>query len=203
MNGNKGLLLVVSGPSGVGKGTVCKYLAENETDIFLSVSATSRKPREGEVDGQHYYFVTQEKFDSMIENDELLEYAKYISSSYGTPKKPCFERLDKGDSVILEIEVQGGTEVKEKYPETVMIFMVPPTMEILKDRLTGRGTETEEVVEQRIKRAYEEFGYLDKYDYIVVNDDVEKASERIKAIICAEKQKMQRTAEKIKKELKI
>ncbi|MBQ3115341.1 MAG: guanylate kinase [Clostridia bacterium] len=203
MNANKGLLLVVSGPSGVGKGTVCKYLAENETNIFLSVSATSRQPREGEVDGQHYYFVTQKQFDTMIENDELLEYAKYISSCYGTPKKPCFDRLNKGDNVILEIEVQGGTEVKEKYPETVMIFMVPPNMDILKDRLAGRGTETEEAVEQRIKRAYEEFGYLDKYDYIVVNDDVIKASERIKAIICAEKQKVQRITDNIKKELKI
>lgn len=203
MNTNKGLLLVVSGPSGVGKGTVCKYLVENEKDIFLSVSVTSRQPRQGEVDGQHYYFVSQEKFDDMIENDEFLEYANYLTSSYGTPKKPCFDRLNKGDNVILEIEVQGGTKVKEEYPDTVMIFMMPPSMEFLKDRLTGRGTEEKEVIEKRIQRAYDEFQYLDKYDYIVVNDDIEKAAERIKAIICAEQQKVHRTANSIKKELKI
>lgn len=200
---NKGLLLVVSGPSGVGKGTVCKYLTETEPDIFLSVSATSRKPREGEVEGQHYYFVSPEKFKEMIDGDEFLEYASYITSSYGTPKKPCFEHLENGNSVILEIEVQGGTKVKEKYPDTVMIFIVPPDMETLKQRLRGRGTEADDVIEKRIKRAYEEFDYLEKYDYIVVNDDIEKAAQRIKAIICAEQQKRSRVFDDVRKELKI
>lgn len=200
---NKGILLVVSGPSGVGKGTVCKYLTETEPDIFLSVSATSRKPREGEVEGQHYYFVSPEKFKEMIAGDEFLEYANYITSSYGTPKKPCFEHLENGNSVILEIEVQGGTKVKEKYPDTVMIFIVPPDMETLKQRLHGRGTEADDVIEKRIKRAYEEFDYLEKYDYIVVNDDIEKAAQRIKAIICAEQQKRSRVFEDVRKELKI
>ena len=200
---NKGLLLVVSGPSGVGKGTVCKYLTETEPDIFLSVSATSRKPREGEVEGQHYYFVSPEKFKEMSDGDEFLEYASYITSSYGTPKKPCFEHLENGNSVILEIEVQGGTKVKEKYPDTVMIFIVPPDMETLKQRLRGRGTEADDVIEKRIKRAYEEFDYLEKYDYIVVNDDIEKAAQRIKAIICAEQQKRSRVFDNVRKELKI
>ena len=200
---NKGILLVVSGPSGVGKGTVCKYLTETEPDIFLSVSATSRKPREGEVEGQHYYFVSPEKFKEMIAGDEFLEYANYITSSYGTPKKPCFEHLENGNSVILEIEVQGGTKVKEKYPDTVMIFIVPPDMETLKQRLHGRGTEADNVIEKRIKRAYEEFDYLEKYDYIVVNDDIEKAAQRIKAIICAEQQKRSRVFDDVRKELKI
>ncbi len=200
---NKGILLVVSGPSGVGKGTVCKYLTETEPDIFLSVSATSRKPREGEVEGQHYYFVSPEKFKEMIAGNEFLEYANYITSSYGTPKKPCFEHLENGNSVILEIEVQGGTKVKEKYPDTVMIFIVPPDMETLKQRLHGRGTEADDVIEKRIKRAYEEFDYLEKYDYIVVNDDIEKAAQRIKAIICAEQQKRSRVFEDVRKELKI
>lgn len=200
---NKGLLLVVSGPSGVGKGTVCKYLTETEPDIFLSVSATSRQPREGEVEGQHYFFVSPEKFKEMIAGDEFLEYANYITSSYGTPKKPCFEHLENGNSVILEIEVQGGTKVKEKYPDTVMIFIVPPDMETLKQRLRGRGTEADDVIEKRIKRAYEEFDYLEKYDYIVVNDDIEKAAQRIKAIICAEQQKRSRVFDDVRKELKI
>jgi len=200
---SRGLLLVVSGPSGVGKGTVCKYLAEKEPDIFLSVSATSREPRPGEVDGEHYYFITPEKFKEMIADDEFLEYANYVSSSYGTPKKPCFEHLEQGNSVILEIEVQGGTKVKQKYPQTVMIFMVPPDMEILRERLSGRGTETQEIVDKRISRAYEEFEYLDKYDYIVVNDDVEKAAKRIKSIICAEKLRAEKNLCDIRRELKI
>lgn len=203
MTMSKGIVLVVSGPSGVGKGTVCKYLVEREDDIFLSVSATSRKPRVGEIDGEHYYFKTPEEFAEMVENDEFLEYANYVSSSYGTPKAPCFDHLEKGESVILEIEVQGGTMVKEKYPEAVLIFMVPPSMETLKERLTGRGTETEDVINQRISRAYEEFEYIDKYDYIVENDDVNLAADRIKAIITAEKLKRERTIEDVRKELKI
>lgn len=200
---NKGLLLVVSGPSGVGKGTVCKYLTEKEDDIFLSVSATSRKPRVGEVDGEHYYFLTPEKFKEMVDKDEFLEYANYVSSSYGTPKAPCFAHLDKGESVILEIEVQGGTMVKEKYPDAVLIFIVPPDMPTLKERLTGRGTETQEVIDNRIKRAYEEFEYLDKYDYIVKNDEVVLAADRIKTIIEAEKLKRERNISQVRKELEI
>ena len=200
---NKGIMLVVSGPSGVGKGTVCKYLTDRESDIFLSVSATSRNPRPGEEEGKHYYFVTPEKFKEMIDNDEFLEYANYITSSYGTPKAPCFEHLKNGNSVILEIEVQGGTKVKEKHPDTVMIFMVPPDMETLKERLRGRGTESDEIIEKRIKRAYEEFDYLDKYDYIVVNDDIERAAMRIKSIICAEQQKRSRVFDDVRRELKL
>ncbi len=200
---SKGIIVVVSGPSGVGKGTVCKFLVDREDDIFLSVSATSRQPRVGEIDGQHYYFLTPEKFSEMIDNDEFLEYATYVSSSYGTPKAPCFDHLEKGESVILEIEVQGGTMVKEKYPDAVLIYMVPPSMEVLKERLTGRGTETEEVINKRISRAYEEFDYMGKYDYIVENDDVILAAERIKAIITAEKLKRERNYEEVRKELKI
>jgi len=180
---NKGILVVVSGPSGVGKGTVCKYLAEKDSNIFLSISATSRLPREGEIDGVHYYFKTPDEFDRMIENDEFLEYAKYVTSTYGTPSAPCDENLNKGKNVVLEIEVQGGMKVKEKRKDTIMIFIIPPTLEDLEKRLRGRGTESEEMIQKRLKRAQEELLLIDKYDYIVTNDTVENAAECIKKII--------------------
>ena len=199
--GVKGVMLVVSGPSGVGKGTICAELVKNNSDIFLSISATSRAPRVGEVDGVHYYFKTQQEFDDMIANDELLEYANYVTSTYGTPFAPCMRHLENGENVVLEIEVQGGMKVKQKYPETVMIFVVPPTLADLEDRLRGRGTETDELVQKRLKRAYEEFTLIEHYDYIVVNDTVKGAAEQIKSIIVAENCRKNHCITHIKKEL--
>lgn len=200
---NKGVLAVVSGPSGVGKGTVCAKLVEKYEGCFLSVSATSRLPRGTEQDGVHYYFKTREEFEKMIENDELLEHAQYVDKYYGTPKKPCVEHIEKGENVILEIEIQGGMKVKEKAPDTVMIFVVPPSMEELETRLRGRGTESEDLVLQRLARAKEELAEMKDYDYIVVNNSVEETADRIYNILEAEGNKTNRIIEDIKKELKL
>lgn len=194
---------MVSGPSGVGKGTVCAELVKHNPNIFLSVSATSRAPRPGEEEGVHYYFKTQQEFDRMIENDELLEYAKYVTSTYGTPKAPCLAQMEQGNDVILEIEVQGGMKVKEKYPQTVMIFVVPPDMESLEERLRGRGTEDEAVVQKRLERAREEFALIEHYDYFLVNDTVENAVSVLKSIITAERYKKENFLHTLKEELKL
>lgn len=198
---NKGVLAVVSGPSGVGKGTVCAKLVEKYEGCFLSVSATSRLPRGTEQDGVHYYFKTREEFEKMIENDELLEHAQYVDKYYGTPKKPCMEHIEKGENVILEIEIQGGMKVKEKAPDTVMIFVVPPSMEELEKRLRGRGTESEEVILQRLARAKEELLCMKDYDYIVVNNSVEEAAEQIRSILACESLKTKNMISKTEKEL--
>lgn len=199
----KGIMAVVSGPSGVGKGTICSYLAEKYDDFFLSVSVTSRAPRSNETDGIHYYFKTQEEFDSMIKNDELLEYAGYVGKSYGTPKAPCIEHINKGENVILEIEVQGGMKVKEKEPKTVMIFVAPPSIEELELRLRGRNTESEELIKQRLSRAKDELLLMKDYDYIVVNNSVEETAKQIHSIIVAERYKKENIINEVKKELKI
>ena len=200
---NKGVIAVVSGPSGVGKGTICTYLTEKYDDFFLSVSATSRQPRPNEVDGVHYHFKTPEQFKKMIENDEFLEYAGYVDKFYGTPKAPCYEHIEKGINAILEIEVQGGMKVKEKEPDTVMIFVVPPSMEELESRLRGRGTETEEVILQRLARAKEELLQMKAYDYIVVNNSVEEAAEQIRNILNSESLKTKNMINMVEKELKL
>ncbi|MBQ2285596.1 MAG: guanylate kinase [Clostridia bacterium] len=200
---NKGVIAVISGPSGVGKGTICTYLAQKYDDFFLSVSATSRLPRPNEVDGVHYHFKTPEQFKEMIANDEFLEYAGYVDKFYGTPKAPCYEHVEKGINAILEIEVQGGMMVKEKEPDTVMIFIVPPSMEELENRLRGRGTETEEVILQRLARAKEELLQMKNYDYIVVNNSVEEAAEQIRNILNSESLKTKNMINMVEKELKL
>lgn len=200
---NKGVLAVVSGPSGVGKGTVCARLIEKYKGCFLSISATSRSPRGVEEDGVHYYFKTREEFEKMIENDELLEYAQYVDKYYGTPKKPCMEHIDRGENVILEIEIQGGMKVKEKEPETVMIFVVPPSMDELESRLRGRGTESEDLILQRLARAKEELAEMGNYDYIVVNNSIEETADRIYSILEAESNKTSKIINHIKKELEL
>ena len=200
---NKGVIAVISGPSGVGKGTICTYLAQKYDDFFLSVSATSRLPRPNEVDGVHYHFKTPEQFKEMIANDEFLEYAGYVDKFYGTPKAPCYEHIEKGINAILEIEVQGGMMVKEKEPDTVMIFIVPPSMEELENRLRGRGTETEEVILQRLARAKEELLQMKNYDYIVVNNSVEEAAEQIRNILNSESLKTKNMINMVEKELKL
>lgn len=182
----KGKLFVLSGPSGAGKSTVVAKTMEGRDDICFSTSVTTRKPRPGEVDGREYFFVDLEAFDDMVKNDELLEHAEYVANNYGTPRKFVREKLDAGINVILDIEVQGARQVKEKMPEAVFVFFVPPTMDELKRRLEERGTETARAIEARLIRARQEYAEADFYDYIVINDDVNVAAEEFSSIIRAE-----------------
>ena len=192
MLNRKGLLLVVSGPSGAGKGTICKALLNKNDQIKLSVSATTRKPRNGEVHGVNYFFIEKEEFAKMIENGEFLEYAQIYDNFYGTPKAAIIECLEKGQDVILEIEMQGARQLKEVYPEGVFIFVLPPSLEELKSRIVGRGTETQEEIEKRFSCAFEEINQIVNYDYFIVNEDIEKSVSDVEAIICAEKNKVTR-----------
>ena len=188
----KGLLLVVSGPSGAGKGTICKALLNKNDKIKLSVSATTRKPRNGEVHGVNYFFLEKEEFTTMIENGEFLEYAQIYDNFYGTPKSAIIECLEKGQDVILEIEMQGAKQIKEVYPEGVFIFVLPPSLEELKSRIVGRGTETQEEIEKRFSCAFEEINQIVNYDYFIINEDIEKSVNDVEAIISAEKNKVTR-----------
>lgn len=192
MLNRKGLLLVVSGPSGAGKGTICKALLNKNDQIKLSVSATTRKPRNGEVHGVNYFFIEKEEFTKMIENGEFLEYAQIYDNFYGTPKAAIIECLEKGQDVILEIEMKGARQIKEVYPEGVFIFVLPPSLEELKSRIVGRGTETQEEIEKRFSCAFEEINQIVNYDYFIVNEDIEKSVSDVEAIICAEKNKVTR-----------
>ncbi len=179
----QGILAVVSGFSGAGKGTLMKALLEKYDNYALSISATTRKPREGEVHGREYFFMSVDEFEGLITNDQLIEYARYVSNYYGTPRSYVEEKMAEGKDVILEIEIQGALKVKEKFPETLLIFVVPPSAGELKRRLIGRGTESMEVIEQRMKRATEEAEEMDSYDYILVNDDLNKAVEDLHNLI--------------------
>ncbi|WP_422660487.1 guanylate kinase [Paenibacillus sp. EC2-1] len=182
----KGLLIVLSGPSGVGKGTVCSALRPRIPDLVYSVSATTRKPRMGEVDGVNYFFKEREHFLSMIENDELLEYAEYVGNYYGTPRDFVEETIASGKDIILEIEVQGALKVKEKFPDGVFIFLTPPSLDELKDRIVGRGTENQATIDHRMSVAVDEMELIRHYDYAVVNDEINLACKRIESIIIAE-----------------
>lgn len=201
----KGLLLVVSGPSGAGKGTICKAFLENNKNVKLSVSATTRSPRDGEVDGVNYFFVTKEKFKGMIDNKELLEHAQIYDNFYGTPKAAILENLEKGYDVLLEIEMQGARQIKEVYPEGVFIFILPPSLDELKSRIVGRGTETEEQINKRFGSAFEEICQIENYDYFIVNKDVNVSAKELSDIISSEKNKVHRyknnIIEKFKEEL--
>ncbi len=195
---NKGLLLIVSGPSGCGKGTVCDELKKRNSDIKVSVSATTRDMRKGEVDGVTYFFKTEEEFKKMIENNEFFEYnCGYNNNYYGTPKKYVFEQLEKGNDVILEIEMNGAQNVKNQYPEGVLIFLSPPSLDELYSRLISRGRESKELIDERFNEAKEEMNRAHQYDYFVINDTVEQAVERIEAIITAEKCHINRNNETI------
>ncbi len=196
---NKGLLLVVSGPSGVGKGTVCTEMLKKHDDIFLSVSATTRSPREGELDGVHYYFLSEGDFKEKIENNGFIEWACFCENYYGTPKDAVEQMLDNGKDVILEIDVQGALKVRSEYPEAVFVFVLPPSIEELEKRLSGRGTESREVINKRLQAALWEISNAHKYNYILLNDEVELAVQRFEAIITAEKARVARNAEIIKK----
>ena len=181
---NKGRLFVISGPSGTGKGTICKELIKGDK-IRLSVSMTTRNPREGEVHGVSYYFAIKEEFLQKIEAGGFLEYAEVFGNYYGTPKMEVLELLENGIDVLLEIDVQGALQIKEVYPEAVLVFILPPSMEELRARLTGRGTETQDVVERRLGEAAKEISYVKHYDYAVINDDLEEAIENVKTVIKA------------------
>lgn len=182
----KGKLLVISGPSGAGKSTVVFKAIEGREDICFSTSVTTRSPRPGEVDGREYFFVDFERFREMVENDELLEHAEYVANRYGTPRAYVEQRMAEGLNVVLDIEVQGARQVRKKMPEAVLIFIAPPSIEELERRLRGRGTDTETAIEGRLIRARQEFQEADFYDYLIVNDDVEKAAAKLNAIIEAE-----------------
>ena len=192
---SKGVLTVVSGFSGAGKGTVMKRLIQKYDDYALSISVTTRKPREGERDGIEYFFKTKEEVETMIENDEFLEYARYVDNYYGTPRFYVEEMLAKGKNVILEIEIQGAMQIKAKNSEAVLVFVTPPSFEELRNRLVGRGTETADVIESRLRRASEEAEGMPSYDYILVNDQVEDCVDRLHQIILSERAKAQRNEE--------
>ena len=183
---NKGLLVVVSGASGTGKGTVCSALLENMPDLSYSISATTRTPREGEADGVQYYFMSKEQFQEMIQEGGFLEWAEVYGNYYGTPIKKIQERLADGRDVLLEIDVQGALHVMEKCPEGVFIFLLPPSLEELENRIRGRGTETEESLAKRLGSAKKEISVGRQYKYAVVNDTVENAVTKIKEILAAE-----------------
>lgn len=190
----RGLLIVISGPSGVGKGTVRRALFEIPNhDLTYSVSMTTRKPRPGEVDGVDYYFVSREEFEQRIKGEKFLEWSEFVGHYYGTPKDKVEEKLDEGLEVVLEIEVNGALQIRREIKDAVFIFIVPPGKKALYDRLLNRGTESEELIKERLEKAENEFLLAHKYDYIVVNDDVKNAADRIFAIIRAEHAKTQRS----------
>lgn len=182
----KGKLFVISGPSGAGKSTVVFKAMEARDDVCFSTSVTTRKPRPGEVDGKEYFFVDLDRFKEMVENDELLEHAEYVANSYGTPRAYVEEKLGEGMNVILDIEVQGARQVNQKMPEAVKIFIIPPSLEELERRLIGRGTDTPRAIEARLIRARQEYKEADFYDYIIINDDAERAAKELAAIMVAE-----------------
>ncbi len=186
MRMSRGILLVISGFAGTGKGTIVSELLDKYDNYALSVSATTRKPRPGEVDGVHYFFRTVDEFQEMIAKDALLEYAEYVGNFYGTPRGYVEQQLALGRDVILEIEMQGALKIKEKFPETLLLFVVPPSAETLKERLQGRGTESKEVIEKRLSRAVEETSYIRQYDYLVINDDLQTCVEELHGIIQSE-----------------
>lgn len=187
-----GLLLILSGPSGVGKGTVVDELIRRNENITVSVSMTTRAPRTGEVEGESYYFVTREDFLSRMAKGELLEHSNHFENYYGTPKAPVSKAMSSGKDVILEIDVNGAFAVKEKMPDSVLIMIAPPSLSDLRDRLKGRNTETAEVIEERIGRAKFELGKAHRYDYVVINDDIEEATIAVETIIAAERLKTSR-----------
>ncbi|MFP3155588.1 guanylate kinase [Lachnospiraceae bacterium ZAX-1] len=197
-NLKKGILIVVSGFSGAGKGTIMKRLiADYEKAYALSISATTRNPRQGEEDGKDYFFVSKEQFETMMEAGDLIEYAQYVENYYGTPKKYVQSQLQAGKDVILEIEIQGALKVKEKFPDTMLLFIAPPTVDELKKRLVARGTEDAKTIKSRLSRAWQEAQGVESYDYFIINDDLEKCVKEVHSIIKNEHARVSRNISKI------
>lgn len=193
---HSGKLFIISGPSGAGKGTICQRLVE-ESKVEISVSMTTRNPRPGEIDGKSYYFTEREDFLTEIEKGGFLEYAEVYGNFYGTPREKVIEKLSNGVDVVLEIDIQGALKVKEAYPNGIFIFILPPSMAELRKRITGRGSETEEAINLRLSQTLEEVSYIDKYDYCVVNGDLEEAVARVKAIVMAEHSRVSQSIYKL------
>ena len=189
---HQGILVVVSGFSGAGKGTLMKELLKRYDNYALSISATTRAPREGETDGKEYFFVTKEQFEKMRDERKLIEYAQYVNNYYGTPKEYVEQKMAEGKDVILEIEIQGAMKIREKFPDTLLVFVCPPSMEELKNRLVGRGTETLDVINGRLRRAVEESRGMDKYDYLLINDDLEECVDTLHETIRCERMRTSR-----------
>lgn len=192
MMAEKGMLIVVSAPSGTGKGAIIEKLLENDKNITHSVSATTRKPRKGEIEGVSYYFMDKLEFEEMISNNNLLEWDEYCNNYYGTPKKYIDDITSKGGDVILDITVAGAVNIKKECPEAVMIFVLPPSIKELERRITGRGTDSPEAIKTRLDYAYAEFKHVDNYEYVVVNDDLELAVSEVENIVTAERMKYTR-----------
>ena len=182
----KGKLIVISGPSGSGKSTVVNRAIQGRKDMCFSTSVTTRSPRPGEVDGKDYFFIDPQRFQEMVERDELLEHAQYVAHSYGTPRAFVEQKLNEGLNVILDIEVQGARQVREKMPDAVLIFIIPPSLEELRRRLVNRGTDAADVIEARLQRAAEELKEADLYDYLIINDDLDTAAREFTSILTAE-----------------
>lgn len=202
MDTEKGLLIVLSGPSGVGKGTVRKRIFNDpHTSYKYSISMTTRQMREGEQDGVDYFFKTREEFEKLIEADEFIEYAEYVGNYYGTPVQYVKDTMNAGHDVFLEIEVEGAKQVRKKFPDALFIFLAPPSLDHLTERLIGRGTESKEKIESRVKEAKKEVEMMNLYDYVVVNDEVDLAKDRIQSIVEAEHLKRERIEAKYRKML--
>ncbi|MCX7746847.1 MAG: guanylate kinase [Clostridia bacterium] len=195
----EGLLAVVSGPSGSGKGTLLKLICNGKLNVGLSISATTRKPREGEIDGQHYFFKTVEDFKEMVNQEQLIEWVEYCNNFYGTPKKYIEDSIKKGKDMILEIDVEGALKIKEKYPQCILIFILPPSFEELRKRIIGRGTEIAEVIEKRLEKAKKEIAFISNYDYIIINDEVNRAVDELDSILKAEKVRFARNTDILSK----
>lgn len=202
---DQGILVVISGFSGAGKGTLIKAMLEKHHNYALSISATTRQPRGGEEEGREYFFVTRERFEEMIKEEQLIEYAQYVNNYYGTPRQYVFQQMADGKDVILEIEIQGALKIKERFPEALLLFVMPPSADELKRRLVGRGTETLEIIGQRLHRAAEEAAGITSYDYILINDKVDTCVEAMHQLIQAQHRRVSSNLdfiEQMKSELK-
>lgn len=195
---SEGLLIILSGPSGAGKGTACDALMKHRTELVLSVSCTTRERRPGEFEGVDYYYKSKPEFEELIKQGEFLEYASVYSNMYGTPKSYVMEKLSEGRDVLLEIDVQGALNVKKNFPEGVFLFLVPPSMEALEQRIRGRATETEQQIQMRLSKAVGEMGKMNEYDYVIVNDSIDNVVRSIECIITAEKLRVKRSLGKYK-----
>lgn len=200
MVSNEGMLVVVSGPAGVGKGTLCRALFAEWSGLEYSVSVTTRSPRPGETEGKEYYFRSREEFSQMIENNEFLEWAEFCGNFYGTPRFHVESVLNRKKTILLEIDIQGAKQVKKQFPQGVFIFIVPPSLKALSERLHGRGTETEEIIQRRLAKAVQELDNIKDYDYVVENDEINVAVEKLKSIIIAENCSVKRKSFFLKEE---